>query len=479
MNRLPEAADTRRPLRFVLFAWLAGSTWLQLTGGAVFTRFGRSLGVSDAGFGILAALPYLGALVQLPIGFLIERGVDRRRLFLLSGIVGRSTWILIGVLPWVLPPGAWWPCFLGLYALAVTSANVDNPCWISWMADLLPRRFRGRFLSSRTRLGQFVAFLLPLPAGWLLDQAATAGASPARLAASSLMVCGGLAGLLEILLHAHVPDLPRSRRPAPSDWRGVFVAPLRDHGFRHLLAFNGLMAFAVGFVGQYVWLYLFDVVALSNVEVNVVLILVPTLVQLAVMGTIGRLVDRFGRKPVMIISGILVVNGAFAWALVDRTHWWLGYTLALLATVGWPALEVARFNLLLGFTQFRAGRGAGGGYVAWNSLAVAVGGTLSGLVGAWVARTLGPEWRVVILGWTFTYHGALFALSSVARAVALLALFGLEDPGAQRTRVAMRYIVTSLYSNLQLVAQTPMRMVRRMGSASWHAGNGRPPPRGG
>jgi len=144
-----------------------------------------------------------------------------------------------------------------------------------------------------------------------------------------------------------------------------------------------------------------------------------------------------------------------------------GYTLALLATVGWPALEIARFNLLLGFTQFRAGRGAGGGYVAWNSLAVAVGGTLSGLVGAWVARTLGPEWRTVVLGWTFTYHGALFALSAAARAVALLALIGLEDPGAQHTRVAVRYIVTSLYSNLQLVVQTPMRMVRRMGVVGW------------
>lgn len=119
------------------------------------------------------------------------------------------------------------------------------------------------------------------------------------------------------------------------------------------------------------------------------------------------------------------------------------------------------YNIMLGLVERRAGIGQNTGYVAVNSLVVAVAGALSGLFGGAVAKWL-AGWQGAFLGYTFTYHGVLFLLAGGFRLMALLWLRKIEDPRAFAARDAMRYMVADVYANLQNTLAMPVRVAGRM-----------------
>lgn len=469
MTVTPPAANAPygRPLRAVLYAWLFGAFWANIAGGAALNRFIRSLGASDAAFGLIVAIPYLAAVMQLPAGFLVERGGHRKRWFLLAGLVDRGMWVFLAAVPWLLPRAFWWPAFLVCYALAVMGQNIDGACWMSWMADLIPRRIRGRFVASRSRLGQIMTLLLPLPIGWLLDHYGRLGDFQVRLAASLLLAVAGLVGLADILMHASVPEAVQPRPAAVPSFSRMMLQPLRDRNFRRFLGFNGTLIFSVGFLGQYLWLYCFDVLKTTTVQASLLMILLPVMVSFACTAFYGPLIDRLGRKPLIVIGGLLTIPGALGWFFMSQQHWLPGYFLVLFSNLGWPAVETGRFNVLLAMGETRAGRGSGIAYVAINSLVIAISGALSGFFGAALAHHLGPAWHARFLGWPVSYLGVLLLVSTVLRAAALLWLIRFEEPRACATRAAIRYVATAMVVELQTTAAAPYRFLRRIGSSAF------------
>ena len=93
-------------------------------------------------------------------------------------------------------------------------------------------------------------------------------------------------------------------------------------------------------------------------------------------------------------------------------------------------------------------------------MVVALSGTLSGLFGGVLARSL-HDWHGSLFGLPLTYHGILFLLSSGLRGVALLWLRGIDDPRAFPARDALRYMAADMYSNLQQTLFVPVRILGR------------------
>jgi len=226
------------------------------------------------------------------------------------------------------------------------------------------------------------------------------------------------------------------------------------------------MTFAIGYMGQFVWLYIFDVLGLSNTQANIILVVVSLVVMMLSFPVWGRLVDRLGRKPVLVISSLLVVHGGASWAFVQKDNWWFGYIAVLVATAAWPGIEVSVFNILLNLTNSKDGQRRSVGYVAINSLVVAVAGVLSGLFAGIVAKSL-KGWTGTLFGWSMTYHSVLFIISAVLRLASLAWLIGLKDTEAYSTRDALRYVVAHIYSNVQQAVFMPTRLLGRLGRISY------------
>ncbi len=465
--------NVRDALRRVVVAWLFGSAWMYLASGASFTRYAQLLQVSNFGFGILATIPFAGALVQLPASLLLERYGRRKETFLWCATLHRVLWLVIAALPWIFPQGWQWPALLSVMLLSTVLANISAPAWLAWMAELIPGRIRGRYFSRRVQYGQAVGLVLSFLSGLALDWPDPEQKLLLRNVISALFAVAGVCGIIDILLFIKVPETVRTVRRPSLSFGGLVQGPLADKNFRRFLGYSFTMTFATGFMGQFVWLYLFDEIGMSNVRANLLLVSIPLLVGLASYPFWGRIVDRFGSKPALIAAGILVVNGASSWVLVTRESWIPGYLLVLVATAAWAGMDIAAFNLLLRLSETRGSkRSSDSAVVAINSVVVAVAGTLSGLFGGSVAEGLGSGWRTTVCGWPLTYHGVLFLASSVLRLAAVAWIFTLKEPrGTVATREALRYMATNVYSNLLQATFYPARVLVSLARATWRVSN--------
>jgi MFS family permease len=209
-------------------------------------------------------------------------------------------------------------------------------------------------------------------------------------------------------------------------------------------------------------------VQMTNLQANVMLIALPLIVSMLTFPLWGRLVDRLGCRPVLLIAGIFIVHGGASWIFVTKESWWIGYIGALLAMMAWPGVELANLNILLRISQSRDDLHIhrGSAFVAMHSLVVALGGTLSGLFGGAVAQVL-RDWQGTIFGWPLTYHGLLLLISAGLRAGSLVWLIGMHEPQAYTTRAALRYMVTNIYSNVQQAVLIPVRGMGRLGRLTY------------
>ncbi len=467
METTPEQT-VRDSLRRVIMAWLFGAAWMYLVSGASFTRYAKLLHVSHFGFGLLATIPFAGALVQLPASLLLERYGHRKATFLWSAALHRALWLGIAALPWLIPKPWQWTALLLLLFVSTVLANISSPAWLAWMAELVPGRIRGRYFSRRMQFGQGVGLILSFLSGVALDWP-QADTLLLRNVISALFVVAAIFGIVDIMLFLKVPDTAQvSHRPALT-LRGLIQTPLADSNFRRFLGYSFTMTFATGFMGQFVWLYLFDVVGMSNSRANLLLISIPLLVGMISYPFWGRIVDRFGSKPALMLAGVLVLNGAWSWILITPQHWIAGYVLTMTATMAWAGMDIGAFNLLLSMTESGPGkRSSNTAFVAINSVAAAIAGTLSGLFGGGVAEWLGNDWRTTVCGWPLTFHGVLFLCSTVLRIAALGWICTLkEKQGALATRDALRYMASNVYSNLLQATFSPARVLAVLARSSW------------
>lgn len=467
---MPEAPDTSPPavetpgvresLNRILVAWLFGAAWMSITTGVTLTRFAKSLGLGEFGFGLLAAIPFVAAFAQLPASFFLDRYGHRKAIFVAANLFHRALWLVVAAIPWLLPAGAR-PA--GLVTLMILSAIVNQataPAWYSWLVDLIPARIRGRYFSRRTQAGQFVSLVVALLAGAVLDWAeARSGVALARML-SGLLAMGAVLGIIDILYFVRVPNHEKAARVQPSGLVDSFRGALRNRSFRRYIGFTATLTFGTAFVGQFIWLFVLDVLKLSNTRANLMVITGPQLVMLFSIPFWGRMIDRLGRKPVALIAGTCIVHGAAVWVLMGQDHWLPGYIGVLAAAFAWPGVDLASYNIMLGLVGGQRGAARSTAYVAINSVVVAASGTASGLFGGAMGRWL-HDWHGTLLGVPLTYHGVLFLISAFFRLAALFWLRGIEDPRAFSARDALRFMASDMYANLQQTLFVPVKVVGR------------------
>ena len=365
--------------------------------------------------------------------------------------------MVIAAIPWLVSVehGA-----MGLTTLMLVSALAQHttaPSWYSWLSDIVPPRIRGRFLSRRTQAGQIISLVLTVAVGVALDWAEGISGLALSRVLSVLLAVAAVCGLADILFFVRIPDHGGHEKNQHYGFRQLFVEPLQNRSFRHYLGFTAMMTFSIGYVGQFSWLYAFDVAHMSNVQANFLLMTCPMLLAMFGVPFWGRMIDRLGRKPVAMIATALVVQGGVLWIVIRQGSVMPAYIGILVAAFAWPGVDLASYNILLGLVRQERGGGRNTAYVALNSVVVATAGTMSGLLGGLLAGWL-KDWRGDFLGLPMTYHCILFLMSMFFRFFALLSLRGIEDPRAFTARQAISYMAADMYSNVQNALMLPVKL---------------------
>ncbi len=464
--------DLRSSMRTVTAAWMFGIVWMSCISGSQMAVFGRLLGFSDYDFGILAAIPFAATLAQLVASMIIERTGLRKYHFIFFAVINRSLWLVIAAVPLLLRPGrAAVAAFMTVFAAYCVLAHLAEPNWLAWMGDLIPRRIRGRYFAARNVWTLPIRVVVVIAAGILLDQATISGAPTTAQAQPVLLyvICGifafaGICGVIDALLFLRIREVAtpaltdrptsRRRRITLASLAGVAAEPVRivvssfrNRLFRHYALYGATAVFALTVGGQFFWLNALENVGYSKLGANVVFMVCPTVSILVMVRLWGRLIDRWGRRSVLILATVGIIFGPIVWFLMPPENMLLAYMLGaagcMLGGTMWTGVNLAQISVVLGFSE-TSGRSR---YIAAAAVAVAVGGFAGGLVGGHIAQSLrGLEVHVGPMVWN-NYH-VNFLVSMAARAAAILWLIGMPDPGTRPFRDLVRHIRFNAYNNV-------------------------------
>jgi MFS family permease len=140
-----------------------------LTGGMFLIGYVTALGGGYIHFGLIAAIPTICTLVQLPAAYWLQIEPSRRGPTMASSFLGRFCWIVAPFLPFFFSPFVALWIFFGIFALSCGLLNIAGNGWMSWMEDLVPRRLRGRYFSRRNMIISAVSMIVGTLAAYFID----------------------------------------------------------------------------------------------------------------------------------------------------------------------------------------------------------------------------------------------------------------------------------------------------------------------
>jgi MFS family permease len=517
-------AELRRSMRLVTAAWAMGIIWMTCTGGSWMNTFQVMLGFTNTHFGLMTALPWAATLANLAAVVIIERTGLRKYVFIISKSISRMLWLVVALILVTLggTRAGIWLVLLTILVSSVLDA-VGTPAWMTWMGDLIPRRIRGRFLARRGMISRLVLVPVAIGVSIFIDcmtdpsKPVTPEAQPQLLwALAGLFVGSAFFGVADILTFLRIREVrptvrDKSLPPAVSfdvapPRRGeiisaanfavryvatvvhqLLIGPLKDHAFRRYVLYGATIAFAMGMGGSFYVREMREDLGLSHMSINVIYMILGPLMAIVSANPWGRLMDRWGRRPILMVATAVAVGGAvpycfasrytpnppfvadavnaaangvghaaaavaglFGWH-VDWGHWlilgpaapvgaWLiCSTTVFFGFVGWSGVMLGQSGIIMGFAD-GAGRNK---YVAAHAVFSGFGGAIGAYSGGMIADFLAnASWYQPLHVGPFVWNNwhATFVLSTMARIAALLLLIGMPDPGARRARDMVRSI---------------------------------------
>ncbi|MBC8102604.1 MAG: MFS transporter [Cytophagales bacterium] len=441
--------EVLRGLRLSIWEGIWATAFMALTTGAFQIGFARSLGASDFALGLMAALPAAANLLQLPASLLVERRGERRTFVAFMAAGGRCTWALILLVPFALPAALRLPTFLLLLAISSSLLSASAPAWTSWMSDMVPPRSRGQYFARRNMLASIATMLVPLPAGAFLDQAVRHGRFDPQIGFAVLFAVAVGASLLSLSLILRQPEPPMQTLAAvPGAGGGLrtLTAPITDDpNFRRFLLFAGATVFGQTLAGQFFVAWQVDAAGLKLPYFTVQLLgAVAAGAGLAAMPLMGLLSDKFGSRPVLVLSSVGVIISPFLWLFTNpgENSLWLNVGLIVLLNLcsgaAWAGIGLAQFNLLLGLAP-PSGRGT---YSALFAALTGIIGAFAPILGGALMVALKPVHIYLLAGLEVNNYKLLFLLTLLVRIGCVFLLSGVRESDSRSARYVLGQLAT-------------------------------------
>ena len=402
-----------RAIRRNIVAGSMGCMYGMIVFGFFQAGFARKLGLTDAEFGYMSAIPLLVFPARLFGSYLVEHIGRRRNWFTVTVIASRSVWLAILALPFVLkaesPFRSW--LFLALLLSCYAVGVMAEPAWLSWMGDLIPEQMRARFWSRRAIYVTVVAIVPVVIIALIKDSM-----DPGKLQFEGFAVVFGFAvvvGVVDIIIHYSIPEPAMTRQGKTPHPFKLVAEPLKDTNFRSFLLFNAAWTFSLAIIGQFGNKYFLDVLDGRQLSIPLgpftlvigqyaTIALVTALYTF--MGIIGysiwgTMTERYGSKPVVLLCTLFACLTPLPWLLVRQGQ---SFAMNLLPVVvmfiigglSFTGLEVSATNLFYGLSP-RQNRSM---YAAVNMTVVGLCGAVSPILSGYLMTLMGGMHREIVFG---------------------------------------------------------------------------------
>ena len=419
-------AEQIRTLYLIIIAVFGGTSWKNITTGVAMTGYLKELGMSDFLYGIVMALPGVTNSFQFVVSYLVERKWNREKTFKIAGLIQRLSWIVFGLVPFLIPMSGgalriWAAALLALLSAIMQPAITMN--FMSICADVVPLRIRGEYFALRRKLSTVVALGVGLCVGALMD------ALPPFTNYLIIFAIAGLVGVMDISLFFFMKIPPMKRQVSSESMMGMVGHVFRNRNFMRLCLFSALSYFAIYLSMPYFTVYMNTVLDLSGMQMVTLHELLASAMSILVVGRWGRAMDRYGHKPMLMIATVLGAFVPLIWAFARPGQVWVAVLAQLLYGVQWCAVDMGMQNFYLEQAP-QEGRTM---YIAVYFLASQLLGIFLGsAAGGWLLNY--PLAWLEGMGAGMTRYGYLFVISFALRLLAACYLPRVKEQGSTPLR---------------------------------------------
>ena len=377
-------------LRWLTWEGTVSLGFNSITTSGFLAAFALALGANYLQIGILAAIPFIMQIFQIPAIWLVERIRQRKVIAVTSWFPAQLIWFPIALIPiFILVPSET-AIFLLLVLVAVRGLlnAVCNSAWNGWIRDLVPQTILGRFFSKRLSFATLAGMVFSLGAAFFVDY--WRGHVPGEnmiLGYTYVLLFGALfLGLASPVFMSLMPE--PLMQPIPGSQPSIgqrLTAPLRDSNFRRLMQFLLFWGFASNLAIPFFAVYMLVRLGLPLSWV-IALSVLSQLFNIFFLRVWGRFVDRFGNKAVLTLCASLYLLVILGWIFTTMPErYFLTMPLLVLLHV-FAGIANAGVTLTVGTIGLKlAPQGEATPYLAGVSMATNLGAGLGPLLGGLLA----------------------------------------------------------------------------------------------
>jgi MFS family permease len=453
-QRVP-AGEPLRTQRISILEGSLANVHITITSGALVTAYALMLGANDFHLGLISAFIALANAGAILGAQAVGRIRSRKPVSVVCSGSGRVLWGFLCFLPFLpLSTGTRLVLFLGTILAGNSLVNVSGTAWLSWMTDIVPLAKRGRYFGVRNTITGAVAMVVTYGTGRFFDLFVARGQRAEGLA----VIFGGAAffALLAAIVLTRQWE-PPVRGEAALPIHEIVRRPFTERRFRCLLAFNIPWSMATGMAGPFFAAHMIRNLHMSF-SVIAVYSIVAGVMSLFTQPLWGRIIDRLGNRPVLVLNMIGIGFLPLLWLFATPNRLLPIWIDAFFTGICWPGFTLAAFNLVLNSAP-QESRTA---YLGMQTMAVGISTFAASLLGGIVAHAL-DGFHLVLLGQTFVNFDVLFASSSLARLALLPLALRLREEKAQPVMALLDLVGDKVLQRCHTGIHSGVAIIRRIG----------------
>jgi MFS family permease len=410
-NMKPIGGRFHKVNRSLTYSILDGSAFSAMAGltQSYIAPFALALKATTVQIGLLTSVPNLMmALSQLAAPQLVSRVGSRKALILPAVFLHAVMWLPILLIPYVIPGAKiWW--LIAFVTLSTVFGAMANPAWGSLMADLVPRRIRGRYFAARGRISTLVALIFVFIGGGILQ------ITKANGFLGFALIFGGalLFRLISFIFLTKMYEVPAANGPGSGVRLPDLIREIGTSNLGRFTIFVALMGFSANLAAPFFTVYMLRDLHFSYLSF-VIVTCSGSVATLLFLTYWGRRADRAGNLRIIRIASFLVPVVPLLW-LVSGQIWYL-VLVQTFASFAWAGFDLANVNFVYEAAPPEERTRRIALFNAMNGMAVCLGALAGGLLAGRVPPIFGYSLLTI------------FAISGLLRAiVAALLLRGVHE----------------------------------------------------
>jgi MFS family permease len=371
----------RRNLRFCTYEGLVAMpiVFLSLPGNfiiaALLTQVFR---LGETAFGVIVSLPAWSNVLQLVLLPALTRRWTQKTITLAFSGLHLAVWLVLGCTLHAIPidnEAAASRLLFFAFLLASFCQAMVGVAWTSWVQEWTPGRLRGKYFGARNRLLQVATVLFLVGAGEALQRLSTD--NPVTAYQVVILLAVGLR-VLSIMWQWRILATTQGRHTEASrDWLEQLRTIRASPSLMAFIGFGAAFGFTANLFGPFFNVFMLEVLAMP---VNTVsrLVILASVTGAVAMPAWGKMLDRFGNRPVMLFCLSAWMVPGYCWLLVTPERTWPLFPMFAWGGFISAGFILGSFNLLLKLVPPEAKTMAISLNVAATSLAAAVSPMLGG-----------------------------------------------------------------------------------------------------